>query len=193
MEEKKCSRCKVLKFYSCFNRDLRHPTGRRVECRECRKKDYLKPEEQVKKWNETRKNRMKEMGSNFKGKPRKEGFGLKVSLGKKKKFLESGHDYNKSCYNRIYQRYCRLGFCESIEIFLSIINKNCFYCGQKPYSKGYNSGKTHFVMYNGIDRIKNEHGYSIENCVTCCVICNRAKHTMDYKDFKKWINRLSKK
>lgn len=49
--------------------------------------------------------------------------------------------------------------------FLSIIKGNCYLCG-KP-----NSG-TH---RNGIDRINNDYGYSVDNCASCCTSCNYLK------------------
>jgi len=49
--------------------------------------------------------------------------------------------------------------------FTTIISKPCFYCG-------YTNDKE--VL--GIDRLDNNKGYSVENCVTSCKICNRMKH-----------------
>jgi hypothetical protein len=44
----------------------------------------------------------------------------------------------------------------------------------------------------GIDRIDNSQGYSIENCVPCCMVCNRAKGILSLEDFKNWILALFK-
>jgi len=49
--------------------------------------------------------------------------------------------------------------------FINIISKSCYYCG-------YQNDKE--VL--GIDRLDNNKGYSLENCVTSCKICNRMKH-----------------
>lgn len=49
--------------------------------------------------------------------------------------------------------------------FLNIIQKECFYC------KYINENEI-----NGIDRIDNTKGYSNENCVAACKVCNRMKH-----------------
>ena len=46
-------------------------------------------------------------------------------------------------------------------------------------------------MYSGLDRINNEVGYTRQNVVPCCIICNRAKNSMPFKDFIDWINRLT--
>lgn len=44
--------------------------------------------------------------------------------------------------------------------------------------------------YNGIDRLNNDEGYTVENTVTCCSVCNRAKHTMGFEAFRAWIARV---
>jgi len=66
---------------------------------------------------------------------------------------------------------------------------NCYYCNIEPFCIK-KSGKHEFV-YNGIDRIDNDKGYDKDNMVTCCKLCNVAKHAMSYEDFIKWISRLA--
>lgn len=46
--------------------------------------------------------------------------------------------------------------------------------------------------YNGIDRIDDSIGYTIDNCVTCCRTCNWAKGNKDYSEFLFYIDRLIK-
>ena len=38
---------------------------------------------------------------------------------------------------------------------------------------------------NGLDRKNNKFGYSKENCITSCGICNRMKMDLDYDIF--WL------
>ncbi len=38
-------------------------------------------------------------------------------------------------------------------------------------------------IYNGIDRVKNEVGYEVENCVACCKTCNIMKQGLSKEDF----------
>ncbi len=45
--------------------------------------------------------------------------------------------------------------------------------------------------YNGVDRIDNAIGYTKENCVPCCAICNNSKSTLSLKDWLEWIERIS--
>ena len=68
----------------------------------------------------------------------------------------------------------------------------CVSCGRFPlnvittrnkvYNESYN--------YNGVDRRNNLLGYTKENCVTCCEICNRAKKDLPLEEFFAWIHRL---
>ena len=39
-------------------------------------------------------------------------------------------------------------------------------------------------------RLDNYKGYTIDNCVSCCKICNRAKGSLPLETFQKWIERL---
>lgn len=45
-------------------------------------------------------------------------------------------------------------------------------------------------VYNGVDRKDNGIGYSNDNCVPCCMICNWAKGKMLLSDYMQYINRL---
>lgn len=72
--------------------------------------------------------------------------------------------------------------------FKELASKNCYYCGNLPTLERVTIyGK---YVYNGIDRIDNSIGYSMENCVSCCFDCNRAKGTMTQGDFFTWIMRV---
>ena len=46
--------------------------------------------------------------------------------------------------------------------------------------------------YNGIDRINNSKGYTIDNCVPCCFMCNYSKNNHSLSDWKAWLERLKK-
>ncbi|APC25760.1 HNH endonuclease [Only Syngen Nebraska virus 5] len=50
---------------------------------------------------------------------------------------------------------------------------NCTYCGRT-------CSKTHT---NGIDRVDNDRGYVLDNCVSCCGSCNIAKGMMNVEEF----------
>lgn len=76
--------------------------------------------------------------------------------------------------------------------FQNLTSQNCFYCNTEPSQI---IGKTHTFnkpyQYNGIDRINNNKGYTLQNCVTCCKICNMAKRSMEQTEFFSWVKRIS--
>jgi 5-methylcytosine-specific restriction endonuclease McrA len=74
--------------------------------------------------------------------------------------------------------------------FIAITQLDCHYCGVVPSQVIATSSNGQFV-YNGIDRIDNDIGYVSENLVSCCSICNRAKHAMPYHVFMMWLGRLA--
>lgn len=68
-----------------------------------------------------------------------------------------------------------------------LTKQDCYYCGQAPsQSMG---GKRHngFYTYNGLDRVDNTKGYTIENVVPCCGTCNIAKRATSLNEFRDWI------
>lgn len=88
---------------------------------------------------------------------------------------------------------------EAVEISTS----NCHYCNQSPkpsklYSSGIKNKTLHDPEYykkvevsvTGIDRKDSKCGYTIENCVPCCSVCNRAKMDMPYEDFINLVKRI---
>jgi len=70
--------------------------------------------------------------------------------------------------------------------FFELTQKNCEYCGNEPQTiaspKNPNSTLKQYV-YNGIDRVNSAEGYTVENCVPCCSICNRMKMNHTKKDW----------
>lgn len=79
--------------------------------------------------------------------------------------------------------------------FKEFLFKLCFYCGGEPKSKYNTSSNTPVIdnnlIYNGIDRKNNKLGYSKENCITACGICNRMKMNLDYRDFLDKIKKIN--
>lgn len=77
-----------------------------------------------------------------------------------------------------------LNFLLSFDDFISLVQKECFYCKSSPHNnhKGFVCG--------GIDRVDNSRGYEKENCVPCCRRCNRAKDVMSLKEFLLWIENI---
>jgi hypothetical protein len=96
--------------------------------------------------------------------------------------------------NRIYSIYKyhaekrKLPFELSKEEFLQLTRKNCYYCGKQPSNIQKNIHNQGDFTYNGIDRINPLFGYTINNVVSCCWECNKAKGKRNMEDFIKWIN-----
>lgn len=82
-----------------------------------------------------------------------------------------------------------------MEEFRYLCQQNCYYCGSIPSNlityRGQNSFTFRYFMYSGLDRINNDIGYTRQNVVPCCIICNRAKNSMPFKDFIDWLNKLT--
>lgn len=80
------------------------------------------------------------------------------------------------------------------EEFSNLLKSDCYYCGSKPtlrHFKVYGASKHGIDFeYNGIDRFDNSEGYTKENCVPCCSICNIMKSTLNYRDFKLHISKI---
>jgi len=76
--------------------------------------------------------------------------------------------------------------------FRNLTQLNCYYCGQPPSNIRSKSSAYGEYIYNGIDRIDNSRGYTIDNVVPCCSICNRAKDVMSKQEFYSWVERVYK-
>jgi hypothetical protein len=60
--------------------------------------------------------------------------------------------------------------------FESLIQQKCFYCGDSSR--------------NGIDRVNPLEGYTLDNCVPCCKVCNYMKRTMTAEEFIVHIKKI---
>lgn len=69
----------------------------------------------------------------------------------------------------------------SFEEFKAIVVQPCIYCGKVPN------------VYNGIDRVDNSKGYTLENSVSCCGWCNKMKLTFSQKDFINKCKQITEK
>lgn len=61
--------------------------------------------------------------------------------------------------------------------FYRLVKSPCHYCGS-------------INDLNGVDRKDNSKGYSLENCVPCCKICNYAKGIRSDQEFEDWISKV---
>lgn len=100
-------------------------------------------------------------------------------------------EYTRSAKNRGHE------WLISLEEFKKITKENCYYCDTPPstvmdtskYSKSKGNHSPGMrrcngpYIYNGIDRIRNSEGYTLENVVSCCNSCNYMKHTKSQEEF----------
>ena len=81
----------------------------------------------------------------------------------------------------------------SEEQFREITQMNCYYCGAKPNNVARSFHSRRNYVYGGLDRVDNTKGYTIDNVVPCCKICNRAKGGLTVQEFRKWIKNIYNK
>jgi len=77
----------------------------------------------------------------------------------------------------------------SFNDFMHLCQQNCHYCGQETYNHLKN--KNIIFSYNGLDRIDSNLGHTLDNCVPCCIICNRGKSNQPYQQAIEWMRRLA--
>lgn len=70
-----------------------------------------------------------------------------------------------------------INFDLSFEQFLTFWNKKCHYCGTE-------------INGVGIDRVDNNNGYRMDNCVPCCTKCNTYKMKDSTSDFFSHIKQI---
>jgi len=115
-------------------------------------------------------------------------------------------DRSIPAFNQIYRHSYKkraedagIEFAITPEQFRELTQQPCHYCGTPPLATSYRGekgrvktgrGHSRFV-YNGLDRKDSTHGYTTQNVVPCCSICNHAKHTMSYADFIQWLDRIA--
>lgn len=81
-------------------------------------------------------------------------------------------------------------FSLSFEEFKKLIKRPCYYCKAEPETRKFHYSGLKLEV-NGIDRINNTKGYTLENCVPCCKTCNRMKSDLSHSVFMEKINAIS--
>lgn len=103
----------------------------------------------------------------------------------RKNILEDGQ---ASC-NLMYAAYRwqaekrELAFELSKDQFRALTSSPCFYCGAPPTREYWGSTCKTPYLCNGVDRQKNEKGYTTDNSVACCGTCNLMKRVMTVEEF----------
>lgn len=90
----------------------------------------------------------------------------------------------KSLYHQ-YQIYIRnannknVSFNITFEDYTNIVHTKCYYCGILQ-DRGF----------NGIDRVDSKLGYMLDNCVSCCKMCNYMKASLSIDVFIKRVEHI---
>lgn len=119
----------------------------------------------------------------------------------------------KNGLTRLYSQYKtsaksrNLDFNLTLVEFESLTVKNCDYCSTEPKLRNTYltlSGKlisavtqhridNSWFKLNGLDRIDSSSGYSLQNCVPCCEVCNWMKSNMTREEFLQHIKKIQMK
>lgn len=108
--------------------------------------------------------------------------------------LPPGEAACNELYNTYRAKARKRGFAFDLspEQFRLLTTMNCAYCGAAPsqvnWTRAQHSGSRY--IYNGIDRIDSQQGYTWANCTPCCGRCNTAKSDMTLEEWKAHILRI---
>lgn len=75
--------------------------------------------------------------------------------------------------------------------FLHLTQELCYWCGAPP--SNIHTGLNGNYIFNGIDRIDNNLGYTLDNCVACCAKCNMMKRGMTQEEWIAQMKRILQK
>lgn len=88
----------------------------------------------------------------------------------------------------------------SYDVWGKLVVQDCYYCGEKDIKISRELLNKRFAtesdienskkFINGVDRVDNNIGYEIENCVPCCAQCNRMKLNYPKEYFYKRIETI---
>lgn len=107
------------------------------------------------------------------------------------------------CLYGTYKRRAKkkhIPFNLTLKQFKILTSSNCYYCNECPNIYYYNKQKNISIkskenskyLYNSIDQIKPNLGYTIDNVLPCCQQCNTMKWDWDIVQFKNKIKKIYK-
>lgn len=99
------------------------------------------------------------------------------------KLINVYKSYTKSAKDRGHN--FNLPLKDAIRLFKS----NCTYCNSLPSNIKVRGKQV--IPYQGIDRINNSLGYTEDNVVPCCAMCNYMKGTLSHTEFLNQIKLIS--
>lgn len=163
METKICNKCGIEKPYSEYHKMVSCVGGVRTTCKDCRKIE----KQEYGDLPHVKKRRAEQYQLNKSS--------MRTRLRQYYWTLVSQyHQYKKSALLRQVPFELTKEDCEQFYA------KDCYYCGQ------------HYVAL-GIDRVNNDLGYILSNCVPCCKTCNWMKRTQTKEEFLNQIKLIYEK
>lgn len=118
--------------------------------------------------------------------------GLTKSCGCSKKPYYTELHSIKRAYKYIKKYAINRGktFSLTLKQYEKICFKNCIYCDAKP-SNLYTKSNT-LYKFIGLDRVDSSIGYTKNNVVPCCIICNRMKNNLNLGNWLKHMKKILK-
>ena len=81
----------------------------------------------------------------------------------------------------------------SLSEFIALVTSPCTYCGSDPEERTMSIADRNLsigYLSNGIDRLDSNFGYTLENSVSCCSVCNIMKSSMTYDTFIAHVQKI---
>jgi hypothetical protein len=90
-------------------------------------------------------------------------------------------------------KYRNIPFLLTNDQFAELTKKDCYYCGDPPLQRETYSKRidAEAYVYNGVDRIDSSLGYTEDNCVPACGMCNKMKLHFPLKVFFDQIEKIN--
>jgi len=183
LRTKTCKTCRDANKKQDANRDneQRNKLARKAEAKPERK-------EKKKEWNEANHDKVVMKGLNYRQRQlndnpdeyrARNAKTAAIWRNKNEDKTDENNTAKKNSREDNYKVYSRcanlknLSFELSYDDYLKIVNVPCYYCDCVEDDKGF----------NGIDRLDSVVGYAIDNCVSCCRMCNFMKGSLDNNTF----------
>ena len=106
----------------------------------------------------------------------------------------SEKDYRINRVMGTYKRAAKLrglSFNLNRNLFHELITSECYYCGTEPNNCHKPHGKD--IIYQGIDRKDNTKGYTPDNVVPCCIVCNKMKKALGHNEFLYHVHKIAER
>ena len=72
-----------------------------------------------------------------------------------------------------------------------LIARDCYYCGSPPEKRDRSKTRSGEITWNGVDRVDNTQGYTLENSRPCCKICNHLKGSLSEQQFIERVKKIA--